>query len=42
MMAWLKELEQENQQLKKMYAEERLKEEIAREAIEESGDAISP
>ena len=34
MMASLKELELENQQLKKMYAEERLKAEIAREAIE--------
>ena len=30
----LKELEAENQRLKKMYAEERLKAEIAREAIE--------
>ena len=34
MMASLKELELENQRLKKMYAEERLKAEIAREAIE--------
>ena len=33
MMARLKELELENQRLKKMYAEERLKAEIAREAI---------
>lgn len=35
MMARLKELEAENRRLKKMYAEERLKAEIAREAIEE-------
>lgn len=34
MMARLKELELENQRLKKMYAEGRLKAEIAREAIE--------
>jgi len=34
MMARLKELEAENRRLKKMYAEERLKAEIAREAIE--------
>ena len=34
MMASLKELELENQRLKKMYADERLKAEIAREAIE--------
>ena len=34
MMASLKELELENQRLKKMYAGERLKAEIAREAIE--------
>ena len=33
MMSRLKELEAENQFLKKMYAEERLKAEIAREAI---------
>ena len=34
MMSRLKELEAENQRLKKMYAEERLKAENAREAIE--------
>ena len=34
MMSRLKELEAENQRLKKMYAEERLKAESAREAIE--------
>ena len=34
MMARLKELEEENRRLKKMYAEEKLKAEIAREAIE--------
>ena len=33
MMSRLKELEAENQRLKKMYAEERLKAEIAREAM---------
>ena len=34
MMAGLKELETENARLKKMYAEERLKAEILKEAIE--------
>jgi len=34
LMKRLKELEEENRRLKKMYAEERLKCEIAREAIE--------
>jgi putative transposase len=34
LMARLKELEDENRRLKKMYAEERLKAEIAREIIE--------
>jgi len=34
MMSRLKELEAENSRLKKMYAEERLKSEILREAIE--------
>jgi len=34
MMARLKELEDENRRLKKMYAEERLKAEVLREAIE--------
>jgi len=34
MMKRMKELETENRRLKKMYAEERLKCEIAREAIE--------
>ena len=33
MMARLKELEQENARLKKMYAEERLKAEILKEAV---------
>lgn len=33
LMARLKELEQENRQLKKMYAEERLKAEIIQEAM---------
>jgi putative transposase len=34
MMARLKELEAENRQLKKMYAEERIKAEIVKEALE--------
>jgi len=34
MMARLKELEDENRRLKKMYAEERLKAEVLKEAIE--------
>lgn len=42
MMAMMKELEAENTRLKKMYVEERLKAEILKEAIEKSGDAISP
>jgi putative transposase len=33
MMSWLKELEDENRRLKKMYAEERLKSEIIQEAM---------
>lgn len=34
MMARLKELEEENRRLKKMYAEERIKNEIVQEALE--------
>ncbi len=34
MMARLKELEEENRRLKKMYAEERIKAEIVQEALE--------
>lgn len=34
LMARLKELEEENRRLKKMYAEERLKAEVLKEAIE--------
>lgn len=34
MMARMKELEEENKRLKKMYAEERLKSEIVQEALE--------
>lgn len=41
MMARLKELEDENRRLKKMYAEERLKAEIVQEALQKSGEAIS-
>ena len=36
MMTRLKELEEENRRLKKMYAEERLKAEILKEAIEKN------
>ena len=42
MMARLKELESENARLKKMYAEERLKADILKEAIEKSGEAVGP
>ena len=42
MIARLKELEAENKRLKKMYAEERLKAEIVKEAMKKSGSAISP
>ena len=41
MMARMKELEEENRRLKKMYAEERLKAEVLNEAITKSGKAIS-
>jgi putative transposase len=41
MMARMKELEEENRRLKKMYAEERLKAEIIAEAMQKSGSAIS-
>jgi len=41
MRARLKELEEENRRLKKMYAEERLKAEIVAEALKKSGIAIS-
>jgi len=34
LMARLKELEEENRRLKKMYAEERIKAEIRKEALE--------
>ena len=40
LMARLKELEDENRRLKKMYAEERLKYEIAQEALQKNGKAI--
>lgn len=42
LMARLKELEDENRRLKKMYAEERLKAEIVQEALQKSGEAILP
>ena len=41
MMTRMKDLEAENKRLKKMYAEERLKAEIIKEAMEKSGEAIS-
>jgi putative transposase len=41
MMARMKELEEENRRLKKMYLEEKLKAEIVAEALEKSGVAIS-
>jgi len=41
-MARMKELEEENRRLKKMYAEERLKAEVVAEALAKSGEAISP
>ncbi len=41
MITRLKELEEENRRLNKMYAEERLKAEILKEAIEKSGKAVS-
>jgi putative transposase len=42
LMARMKELEDENRRLKKMYAEERLKVEIVAEALTKSGEAIWP
>jgi len=42
MMVRMKELEDENRRLKKMYAEERLKAEIISEAMQKSGEAILP
>ncbi len=41
LMARLKELEEEYRRLKKMCAEEKLKAEIVKEALEKSGEAIS-
>lgn len=41
MMSRMKELEDENRRLKKMYLEEKLKAEIVAEALEKSGEAIS-
>ncbi len=40
-MARMKELEQVNQRLRKMYVEEKLKAEIVSEALAKSGEAIS-
>ena len=41
MASWLKELEEENRYLKKMYAEERLKSELRKEALEKSGSVLT-
>ncbi len=41
MMSRMKELEEENRRLKKMYLEEKLKAEIMWERLEKSGEAIS-
>ena len=41
MMSRMRALEEENRRLKKMYLEEKLKAEIAAEAREKSGEAIS-
>ena len=41
MMVRMKELEEENRSLKKVYLEEKLKAEIVPEALEKSGEAIS-
>lgn len=40
-MACLRELEDENRRLKKMFAEERLKAEIIQEAMAKIGEAIA-
>jgi putative transposase len=40
MMSRMKELEEENRRLKKMYLEEKLKAEIVSEALEKNGEAI--
>jgi putative transposase len=42
MMSRMKALEEENRRLKKMYLEDKLKAEFVAEALEESGEAISP
>jgi len=41
LMVRLRELEEENRRIKKMYAEERLKAEITQEAMAKSGEAIA-
>ena len=41
MMSRMKELEDENRRLKKMYLEEKLKAEIVSEALEKKSEAIS-
>lgn len=40
LLSRMKELEEENRRLKKMYAEERLKAEVISEALEKSGEAL--
>jgi hypothetical protein len=41
LMARMKELEEENRRLRKMYIEEKLKAEVVAEALAKSGEAIS-
>ena len=41
MMSRMKELEEKNRRLKKMYLEEKLKAEIVSEALEKSGEAVN-
>lgn len=41
LMNYVKQLEDENRRLKKMYAEERLKAEIVTDALKKSGEAIA-
>lgn len=42
MMVRMKELEEENRRLRKMYMDEKLKAEIVAEALAKNGEAISP
>jgi len=42
LMARMKQLEAESPRLRKMYVEEKLKAKIVTEALEKSGEAVSP